>query len=154
MPKFSDSSLNKLGTCHNDIKMIMQEVIKNIDCQIIYGNRTPEEQFNLFKQGRVKNKQGEWVIFDSSKVVTYKDGYKKLSKHNSFPSMAIDVVPFPIDWIDKERFAFFAGYVISVAHQLKQQGKITHDLVWGADWDSDYNYKEETFKDYPHFELK
>ena len=30
------------------------------------------------------------------------------------PSRAVDVVPYPIDWDDRERFHLFAGFVIAL----------------------------------------
>ena len=28
------------------------------------------------------------------------------------------------------------------------------DLIWGNDWNGDFNTKDTNFKDYPHFEIK
>jgi hypothetical protein len=50
--------------------------------RITHGLRTAEQQFELFKKGRIRNafKQA-WVIVNRLRVVTYCDGYKKKSNH-------------------------------------------------------------------------
>lgn len=144
MAEYSKSSKDKLGTAHEDLQTLFNEVIKHFDCTIVYGHRTPEKQNELYQQGRTL----------PGKIVTFKDGYNKLSKHNYYPSLAVDAVPFPIDWSDEERITYFAGVVIGIAKMLKQQGKIKNDIVWGADWDSDTFIKDESFVDKPHFQIK
>jgi len=68
--------------------------------------------------------------------------------------MAVDAVPYPIDWEDTKRMIFFAGFVICTAKRLKKEGKISHDIRWGGDWDRDTELKDNRFQDYPHFELR
>lgn len=153
MATFGESSKNKLATCEKDLQTIFNKVVENFDNTIVYGHRTPEEQMELFKQGRAFI-NGSWVIVDKSKVVTFKDGTKEKSNHNYYPSHAVDATPFPIDWKDHKRLYYFAGIVMGVARQLKEEGKITHDLRWGGDWDSDNDMKDQTFMDDCHFELK
>lgn len=144
MPKFSTKSLEKLYTCHRDLQEICFEVIKNFDFSVLHGHRTAEEQFELFKQGRT-NIFNKWVIINKKKVVTYKDGYKLKSKHNEIPSLAIDILPFPIDFKDIARFEHLAYLMKSTADFLYNEGKINNNIVWGGDW---------KMKDYPHFEIK
>jgi hypothetical protein len=62
--------------------------------------------------------------------------------------LAVDVAPYPVDWNDKERFYYFAGFVKGVASSLGIS------IRWGGDWNSDNNLKNQTFFDLPHFELK
>ena len=68
-------------------------------------------------------------------------------KHNSTPSQAADVAPYPIDWNDKERFILFGGYVLGIAAQLEIA------IRWGGDWNGDKYTKDTAFFDAPHFEL-
>ena len=49
---------------------------------LINVDRKPSEQLALFCQGRLPDKPGP--------IVTYKDGYNNLSKHNADPSQAFD----------------------------------------------------------------
>lgn len=138
MPRFSKKSNELLSTCHLDLKCLFRDVIEVIDCSIISGYRAPEEQFSLFKKGRIREKS-RWVVQDRLKVVTYKDGYNKKSKHNESPSMAVDVMPYPIDWNNIERIKLFAEQVQQIAEN------INIDVVWGGDW---------KWKDYPHWQLR
>jgi peptidoglycan L-alanyl-D-glutamate endopeptidase CwlK len=125
---FGNRSRENLGTCHPDLRRVMEAVVENFDCSVLEGERGEERQNFLFDSGQSK--------------VQYPDG-----KHNSTPSMAVDVVPYPIDWENRERFVLFAGYVLGIASQMGIA------LRWGGDWDSDWDTKETAFFDAPHFEL-
>lgn len=152
MPAFSRTSIERLNTCHSDIQRVFIEVVKHFDCTILYGRRSPEEQFELFKKGR-KEINGIWVVEHPHLVVTYKDGYNKKSMHNHSPSLAVDVVPYYPDrphirWNDSERSYMFIGFVLGIAKQMD----IT--LISGTDWDGDTEVHDQTFMDIPHFQLK
>jgi peptidoglycan L-alanyl-D-glutamate endopeptidase CwlK len=128
MPKFSALSQSRLNMCHPDLKAIFQKVIQDFDCSILEGHRDEATQSLYFKEGKSK--------------VQY-----PFSKHNRLPSLAVDAAPYPVDWNDKKRFCFFAGYVMGVAKMLKIK------LCWGGDWDNDKDLKDQTFNDLVHFEL-
>ena len=134
MPKYSKASKERLMSCVPDLIKLFNEVIKGYDCTILCGHRDVNEQFELFKKGR-KEVNGVWVVKDRSQVVTWKDGIKNLSKHNYYPSEAVDAAPFPIDWEDIQRFKGFEEYVRGVADSLDIK------IRCGAEWG-----------DYPHFE--
>ena len=68
--------------------------------------------------------------------------------HNKKPSKAIDVAPYPIDWDDRERMTYFAGYVKGIAMMLGIP------IRWGGDWNSNNDLKDNNFDDLPHFELR
>ena len=70
------------------------------------------------------------------------------SNHNTSPSRAVDVVPYPVDWSDRDRFHLFAGYVLATAQSLG------YTLRWGGDWDSDTQTSDNQFDDFPHFEVE
>ena len=120
MPSFSQKSLDNLSTCDLRLQRIFNEVIKHRDCTILEGHRGREAQEKAFAEGRSKARFGE-------------------SKHNTEPSQAVDVLPYPIDWADKERIIEFAGFVLGVASQMRI------GLKWGGHFKS--------FFDGPHFEL-
>jgi peptidoglycan L-alanyl-D-glutamate endopeptidase CwlK len=128
MPKFSQFSRNNLETCHDDLQKLFNEVIKHFDCRVICGHRGKEEQDKA-----------------------YHDGYSKLqfpeSKHNKMPSLAVDVVPYPVDWDDTRRLYMFVGIVRGIAAMMKIP------IRCGADWDGDMEIKDQNFHDLPHFEL-
>ena len=127
--KFSQSSLSKLKTCEQPLQDLFNEVIKGFDCTIICGTRDEADQNEAFEKGYSKLKY-------------------PMSKHNIFPSKAVDATPYPIDWKDAARQYFFAGYVKGIAD------KMGINIRLGADWDGDMQVKDQTFLDLCHFELK
>ena len=133
--KYSILSLARLKECHRDLQVVFTEVLPYFDHSIICGHRGEQEQDTAFESGFSK--------------VKYPN-----SKHNSYPSMAMDAVPYPIDWNDTNRMIFFAGFVIATAKRLKKEGLITHEIRWGGDWDRDTELRDNRFQDFPHFELK
>ena len=137
MPSYSKSSKARLETTHQDLQTIFHYVVQIFDNTIVYGLRTAEEQFELYKKGRRDVGNNQWLITDKSKVVTYKDGYTKKSNHQS--GMAIDVIPYPGGWqADEKLFFELAGVVKAAAYLLKKYGDISHDIDWGYDlwgWD-------------------
>tara|TARA_B100000424_G_C22896558_1_gene476849 strand:- start:395 stop:790 length:396 start_codon:yes stop_codon:yes gene_type:complete len=129
MPRFSKKSLSKLETCDKRIQDLFLRVVKKFDCTIIEGHRSKDRQNKLFKEGKSKLK------------------YPK-GKHNAIPSKAVDVAPYPIDWNDRERFTYFAGYVLGIAYEMGLK------IRWGGDWDMDTQVKDNNFDDLPHFEIR
>ena len=128
MPYFSNKSKANLETCEPELQDIFNTVIEWFDCTILEGHRGEERQNQLCDEGKSQ--------------VRYPN-----SKHNSTPSRAVDVIPYPIDWEDRERMTFFAGWVMAIA---KMQGTA---LRWGGDWDKDTQVKDNSFDDLVHFEL-
>lgn len=136
---YGKTSQARLDTCHVDTQNIFNEVKKFINASIFCGYRGKDEQNKAFADGL---SQLEWPN----------------SKHNTFPSMAIDAGPYFVelsntDWKDELAFAVFAGHVMCIARQLYAEGKTTHLLRWGGDWDMDGRSRDERFRDLPHFEL-
>lgn len=128
MPKFSKSSQTKLDTCHPDLQLLFNAVVKGFDCTVLCGARGKKEQNNAFDEGRSK--------------IRYPDG-----KHNKTPSDAVDVAPYPVDWKNIRRFYLFCGYVRRVAEELGI------NVRGGHDWDGDTEITDQTFNDTPHWEL-
>ena len=136
MPKFGKLSLERLATCDERIQKVMNEAIKHYDFTVLFGYRTPAEQFELFKQGRTLVGK-EWKV--TGKTVTNLDGKTKMSNHNSNPSKAIDIAPYPIDWNNINRF-------LDMAKVVKEAAKtVGVEITYGGDW---------KMKDYPHWEVK
>ena len=131
---FGRTSLENLEEAHPDLQRIFYEVIKHVDCKVIEGFRGKDEQTFAYESGKSKV---QWPN----------------SKHNVEPAMAVDVVPWPLDWDDLERFALFGGFVMWVASRLFYTEDIDHMIRWGADWDSDGDIYEHSLVDFPHFEL-
>jgi len=128
MPKFSATSQEKLDSCDARLRALFAEVIKHYDCTIICGHRGKADQDAAVKGGFSKTP------------------FPK-SKHNKEPSLAVDVMPYPIDWKNRERIIYFAGQVMGIAKIMGVP------VRWGGDWDKDGDTKDEKFSDTPHFEL-
>jgi len=89
-------------------------------------HRSPEEQRELYAQGRTK----------PGLVVTTRDGVTSPSKHNVYPSKALDfavLVNGKVSWDESE--------YVPVGEIAESMG-----FVWGGRWNH--------FPDFPHIELK
>ena len=129
MPRFGKKSLKQLETCHANLRKVFVEVVKTVDCSVLEGHRGKDRQDALYKEGKTK--------------VRYPHG-----RHNEFLSRAADVVPYPINWSDRERFHLFAGFVLGTAKQMGIS------LRWGGDWNINWFVDDNKFDDFPHFELR
>ena len=129
MPRFGKRSKEKLATCDDRLQKVFNEVIKHVDCSVLEGHRSKERQNKLYEEGKTK--------------VRYPKG-----RHNASPSNAVDVVPYPIDWHDRERFHLFAGFVLGVANRMG------YTLRWGGDWNMNFQVNDNNFDDFPHFEIR
>ena len=128
MPKFGSKSKERLATCDEKLQKVFNEVIKYVDCSILEGHRDERAQDKYYKEGKTK--------------VRYPMG-----RHNSKPSRAVDVVPYPVDWEDRERFHLFSGFVLGLASGMGIS------LRWGGDWNRNFEVDDNKFDDFPHFEL-
>ena len=121
MPSFGERSLACLETVDERISKVLEEAIKHYDFAILEGHRGEEKQQEYFESG-------------ASKLQFPK------SKHNSFPSLAVDIVPYPIDWDNLQRFKDLSFYI---KHSCETVG--VDNLHWGYDlWQWDM----------PHWELR
>ena len=128
MPSFGTASRQRLDTCHIDLQEVCELAIVNYDFSVLEGFRSNARQDELFRQGKSKLGAGT-------------------SMHNSDPSMAVDIAPYPIDWENPKRFYLLAGFMFQAASQLGVK------LRWGGDWDGDWIHTDQSFMDLPHFEL-
>lgn len=128
MPIFGQASTRKLETCHKDLIAVCELVIETYDFTVLEGHRSGKRQDELFRQGKSKLKAGQ-------------------SKHNQSPSLAVDICPWPIDWEDLNRFFFLSGMMFQGAADLDIK------IRWGMDWNQNFDFKDQSFFDAPHFEL-
>jgi len=135
VPKFSIRSLDRLSECHLDLQILFKVIIKYWDCSIICGRRNKVDQDSAYDKG--------------FSTVKYPD-----SKHNQNPSLAVDVIPYPIEWKNTNRMRVFSGFVLGIAKRLKEEGVIDSEIIWGGDWDNDTVLKDQRFDDFPHFQIK
>jgi peptidoglycan L-alanyl-D-glutamate endopeptidase CwlK len=129
MPRFGRKSRERIATCDKELQNLFTDVVKYFDCSVLVGFRGENKQNRAFKEGR--------------SMVRWPRG-----KHNSNPSLAIDVAPYPIDWDDRERFLYFGGFVKGCAYQMGLP------LRWGGDWDNDTSLSDNKFDDLVHFEIR
>ena len=127
-------SKERLATCDKRLQDVFNEVIQHVDCSILEGHRSKERQNKLYDEKRTK--------------VKYPNG-----RHNSNPSKAVDVTPYPVDWEDRERQTLFAGFVIGIARSMGIK------IRWGGNWDmyeekGRWEVKDNRVDDFPHFEIK
>jgi len=109
MAKFGKTSTARLNTCDECLQAICHAVIPYYDFTVLCGHRNLHQQTAAFVAGRSKV---EWPN----------------SKHNSQPSLAVDIAPWPIDWDDLGRFYYLAG-------RMKMAANV-HEVTlrWGGDW--------------------
>lgn len=120
MPKFSKRSLDNLATCEVRLQKLFEEVIKDIDCMVICGHRGEKEQNEAFAKGSSKLK---WPN----------------SMHNTTPSLAVDVVPYPLEWNNIDSFT-------RLMRTVKLKAKILNiPIECGGDW--------KKLRDFPHYQL-
>ena len=134
MPRYSKISKARLSTCDQRLQDVFSEVIKHVDCSILEGHRSKERQNKLYDEKRTK--------------VKYPDG-----RHNSNPSKAVDVTPYPVDYKDRERQTLFAGFVIGIGRSMG------YNIRWGGNWDmyeenGRWEVEDNRFDDFPHFEIR
>jgi hypothetical protein len=120
-----EASERQLATCHVKLQRGIHEVARRlgkrgkVDLTVVCGHRGELAQNQAFRDG---NSDKMWPD----------------SRHNTLPSTAADLAPYPIDWNDKEMFMLLAGYIMAVFDDLD----IEIDL--GALWHK---------RDRPHIQL-
>jgi peptidoglycan L-alanyl-D-glutamate endopeptidase CwlK len=117
---------------------VARRAIEVVDFSIICGHRDKATQDKCFAEGTSKVR---WPN----------------SRHNKFPSEAMDVAPYPIDWAtfpdppwtskEIKDYAFalsdwyhLAGVILGVAEGLEIE------IEWGGHW--------KTLVDLPHFQIR
>jgi peptidoglycan L-alanyl-D-glutamate endopeptidase CwlK len=130
MPKFGKNSRNNLAQCHAVLQVICWMAIEVVDFSVVKGHRGKEEQDKAHDEGKSKLKWPE-------------------SKHNHFPSLAFDAIPYPAGYkATKAEFFHMAGIIIGIAASLNGW-----QIRWGGNWDMDSDLNDQTFNDWCHFEL-
>lgn len=127
MPRFSNTSAQRLRSCHPDLQAVCRELIKHYDFSVLEGHRGKEAQEAAFAVGASR--------------VHWPHG-----AHNSWPSRAVDIAPYPVDWNDTARFLEMVTRFDAVAAVLRERGEIKSHFEYGGFW--------PTLKDWPHIEIK
>ena len=128
MPAFGTKSKIALNTLAPELQEILNEAIKHTDFSIIWGHRDMEAQNRAFMDGK---SQKRWPA----------------SKHNAWPSNAVDIVPYPGGYrASVTEFYEMATYIYQAA------SKEHIPIRWGGHW-KNYTGKGELDRDWSHFEL-
>lgn len=138
MPKFDHDSANKIQSCDDRLIDIFKEIIKIYDFKVVCGYRREEDQNAAYKAG------------------TSKEPWPK-SKHNTLPSLAIDILPRcleidgKIDWRDEKAFAKACGEIAELVFTEADKQKV--HIRWGGDFRMDGSKTTTDSWDKMHFEL-
>ncbi|MBS9781097.1 MAG: M15 family metallopeptidase [Gammaproteobacteria bacterium] len=79
-----------------------------------------------------------------------RNGYSWTLKSKHLRGLAIDVVPYPIDWNDVKKFETIKTAMFTAADELGVK------IRWGGDWNCNGDYRDEIRRgvyDGGHFEL-
>lgn len=139
MYEFGERSLSLINQCDKRIQNICVNVIQYVDFTVLEGHRDEKKQNEMFATKKSKLKWPD-------------------SKHNSMPSLAIDIAPWPIIWPgeierpqsivkDYGRFYYLAGIFKAIAYSLGTP------VRWGGDWNNNNDFTDQSFDDLPHFEI-
>jgi len=151
MAKFGRTSANNLSTCHRDLQILCEAMIVNYDFSVVFGHRSMAIQNALFKKGRklkpdaLGDKREDYIIVNRAQVVTYR-GFEKPSNHNKFPSLAVDIIPYPSGWSNANKIYELAGFAKATYLELKAVGAIESEMTFGSDWKNP--------ADPPHIEIR
>ena len=109
--KMGAGSLARLATCHPDLQRLVREVYRRTteDLSVACGHRGKVDQDRAFAEGHSKLR---WPK----------------SRHNSYPSLAVDLWPYPVDWQDHAAFERLRALVLETARDLE----IPIEII---DWD-------------------
>lgn len=152
MASFSKASRANMEGLHPFLITLLHYAIGEMDFSVRSGVRTEAEQAALYAQGRTT----------PGRVVTNADGTDKRSAHQiderTGYGHAVDLYPYP--WNGEEskkqlwRFVALAHYLKGLWQVICSEADLRAELVWGGDWDSDFDFEDQSFDDLPHFELR
>ena len=127
------TSLARLKGVDEQLVNIVKRAIEisEVDFTVLEGVRTLDRQRELYAQGRTA----------PGKIVTW------TMKSRHIEGKAVDLVPYPLDWNDLEKFNKIKDAMFQAAREQDV------NLRWGADWDGDGKYREKGEYDSPHFEI-
>jgi peptidoglycan L-alanyl-D-glutamate endopeptidase CwlK len=154
MYSFSKRSKSHLITCDRKLQAICNDAIKYADFTVVTGHRTKTEQNKLYPK--------------------YTKVFWPNSRHNSFPSEAVDVAPYIKPYgalvgsdqqlikianmrstsTEQARIFVFKAYarLIGILEGIAFKRGI--DLRVGLDWDGDFDLLDQKFNDLMHIELR
>ena len=125
--RWSTASLAKLAQLDARLHEVVEFLRDHRDIQIIETYRSPEDQLKAFNGG-------------FSKV--------KVGKHNTLPSQAVDLQPYPPKAESiREDLSYLAGLAVAYGNLRGYR------IRWGGDWDGNSDTNDNDFDDLYHFEI-
>lgn len=123
--KFSDVSKRRLSSCHEDLQLVVNMVMKRqiMDFSVLCGHRGKRDQNKAVAEGRSKDPWPE-------------------SHHNEEPSLAVDLAAYPIRGFDDYNSRMTCKLAGLVLYEADLRGI---PITWGGHW--------ERFPDIYHFQL-
>ena len=124
------------GKVYAELDARLQVVMRRLrdeymDVSLVSGHRGEAEQNSLFTQKKSK--------------LEYPN-----SKHNAYPSLAVDFMVYPWPGREAKQWASLA-YAAACAIQIgKEEG--VH-IRWGGDWNQNHDLTDQTFDDLFHLEI-
>ena len=129
MYQFGKTSKRKLSECDEKLQRIAYVAITGYGFTVVCGHRNEQEQNTAYENG-----------FSELKFPD--------SKHNSTPSMAMDIIPDAGGWnAGREQFILMIGTIKGVALSLGIP------IRCGIDFNMDNNLQNDNFIDSAHVEL-
>lgn len=113
MNRWSKRSKMNLYTCHDDLRELFDRVLIRMDCSVICGYRNEHEQNRLYPEFT---------------ELRYPD-----SKHNTYPSNAVDVIPYVPGVDPYKNHGFFLRLACIVFEEAMLMGI---EVKWGGNWKS------------------
>ena len=122
--KWGKKSSDLLATCDKKLQDLANMMLERseFDLTITDGYRDETAQNFAYVNGKSNARFGQ-------------------SKHNEFPSKAIDICPYPINWDENDR-----RWQEMALNAMWCAGKLGFEITWGGSF--------KKLIDKPHFELK
>lgn len=136
----------KLGkNSRKNIKGVRDSIITLIERVL----EKSEHDFGIPRYGGLRTAQEQNNLFHQIPRITQKDGFNKISYHQS--GNAFDIFIFDEHgacWACKEKYKEVADLFKAEFDLMKEEGLFKNEetLRWGGDW--------VRFKDLPHFEIR
>ena len=127
---WSNKSLRVRITLDPRLKVMVDELLTYMDVSLTSGYRNKREQNALYPE---------------KTQVQYPD-----SKHNQYPSLAVDIQPYPYPKTENDLRAAL-GYMAGVCMLIAQRNGFS--LRWGGDWNRNGDVTDNGFDDLFHLEI-
>lgn len=128
---WSNKSLQVRATLDPRLQVMVDELLKYMDVSLVQGHRGEAEQNDYFDRGVSQ--------------VRWPNG-----KHNSYPSLAVDMQPYPYPTNENDLRAAL-GYMAGLCWLIAERNGFS--LRWGGDWNRNGDVTDNGFDDLYHLEI-